>query len=200
MTNHEPKEPPFDAKQLVDFDPATIIGQILPRGHSFHGFSTASNERVIQILSTRDYYADDAELLGYGVDSDAEMAMGRAIATYIQREMDGLAVMAADQYPHLTEGFQGSIGHGSKFDNIVWGGDFTLFQDGEFVVATSSFGGGWGLEPLEVRAATAYDAMYQLAEQYRPATSFASVRDKINALPKLQWAGVEVDLEQPAVE
>ncbi len=192
MIAQSPGEGLPDTKQLSDFDPSTIIEHILPRGHSFHGYSSVAGERVIKILATTSY-SDDSPLLGFGVDGDAEMALGRAIASYLQREQDGLEHMSARQYPHLTEGDHPGSGHASKFDNIVWSGDFTLYQDGSDVVAYSSYGGEWALEPLEVRGRTAHEAISLLTERYRPISSFKSIRDRLSALPSLAWGQVNTD-------
>ncbi len=199
MIIKEPGESTHDVKKPTDFDPIALIGQILPRGHSFHGYSSASSERVIKILATTEY-SDGAPLLGFGVDGDAEMALGRAIATYLQREQDGLEYMSASQYPHITEGEHPGGGHASKFDNIVWGDDFTLYQDGDEVVASTRFGNGLNMGGIEVRAATALEAIDKLASKYKFASSFRSVRDSLNALPNLVWGQVRTDLQTPEVE
>src|SRR6478735_5536847 len=98
--------PPSELEPSSGLDMQAIIGSILPRGYAIHGYSSASNERVIKILPTEEY-SDAAPLLGFGVDSDAELALARALATYVQREADGLEFMEANQYPHLTEGWSG---------------------------------------------------------------------------------------------
>jgi len=185
MVNKESKDINPEISNF-ELDPNVVIEQILPRGHVIHGYSSASSERVIKILGSTDY-SDNAPLLGFGVDGDAEMALARAMASYLQRETDGHEAMTANQYPHITEGDGGTGGHASKFDNIVWGGDFTLFQLGEEVIAKSSYGGGYGLEPLEVRADSAHDAITLLAARYRFISSFKSIRDNLNALPNLTW-------------
>ena len=169
-----------------ELDMQAVIASILPRGHAIHGYSSASSERVIKILPTSEY-SDSAPLLGFGVDSDAELALARALATYVQREADGLEFMKANQYPHLTEGGWATSGHASKFDNIVWGGDVTLFQRGDQVIARSAYGGGCGMDAMEVSGQSALEALERLTAEYVPFSSFKSIRDDLNALPGLSW-------------
>jgi len=181
-------------EQLKNLTAEEIIAIILPRGHAINGYSSASSERVIKIVPDKNYTGDGAPLLGFGVDGDAEMALGRALATYIQRERDGLETIEADTYPHLTEGEHWGNGHRSKFDNIVWSGDVTFYQDGDDVVADSAYGGGWGLEPLEVRAGSILDAITLLTQRYKFMSSFPGIAKALNMLPAVSWTpnGAEV--------
>jgi len=181
-----PQTPHAEINPAGELDMQAVIASILPRGHAIHGYSSASSERVIKILPTAEY-SDGAPLLGFGVDSDAEVALARALATYVKRESDGLEFMQANQYPHLTEGGWTGSGHASKFDNIVWGGDVTLFQRGDQVIAQSSYGGGWGMDSMEVSGQSALEALERLTAEYVPFSSFKSARDTINALPGLSW-------------
>lgn len=142
------------------------VRQILPRGHAIHGYSSVANERVIKILKTF-RHSDSEPLLGFGVDGNAERALGRALLTYAMREQLGLETIEPGQFPE-TDQFQLPSGaNNSRFDNIVWGGDFSLFQDGDDAVAASSYGGGHGLSPLEVRAADPLGAIEMLTDRYQ---------------------------------
>jgi hypothetical protein len=162
------------------FSLADAVKNLLPRGHVIHGYSSASSERVIKILKERKY-SDDAELLGFGVDGRAERALGRALLTYAMRERDGLASISATQYPEIDHAQVPGGTHLSRFDNIVWRGDFKLYQDGEVVVASSSYGGGFGMSPLEVSAPDALSAMVALAEDYQ------FMNDRMKGLPAVSF-------------
>jgi hypothetical protein len=153
------------AVDFATFDVAGAIRELLPRGHVIHGYSSAVSERVIKILKTR-RYSDGAEMLGFGVDGRAERALGRALLTYAMRERDGLPSIRANQYPETDQDQVAGGQHLSKFDNIVWGGDFTLYQKGDLVVASSSYGGEGGMMPLQVFATDAVTAITELAEAY----------------------------------
>jgi hypothetical protein len=169
----------IEAKTL---DMAGIIAGLLPRGHVIHGYSSASGERVIKILKERTY-SDDADMLGFGVDGRAERALGRALLTYAKREQDGLASIGARQYPETDQAqVPGGI-HLSRFDNIVWGGDFALYQDGDVVVASSNYGGDFGLSPLEVTGTDALTAITALADNYHFLNG--SVRERMSRLPAI---------------
>lgn len=147
------------------FDIAKAIGNILPRGHVIHGYSSAGSNRMLMVLESR-RYSDQAPLLGFGIDGNAERALCRALMTYALRERDGLEHITEKQYPESHQGQMAPGGHPSRFDNIVWGGDFWLHQDGTEVVAGSTYGGGRGIRPLEVRAAGALAAISLLANTY----------------------------------
>jgi hypothetical protein len=158
------------------FDMAAAIGDILPRGHVIHGYSSANNTRVVTIVESRDY-SDATPLLGFGMDGQAERALGRALLTYGLRERDGLDHIDERHYPESTAGKVPTGGHNSKFDNIVWGSDLTLFQDGSEFVAQSGFNG----PPLEVRAPDLLGAIVALTESCR----FYSPR--IRSLPAISF-------------
>lgn len=160
------------------FDMREVIGGLLPRGHVVHGFSSALGERVMAVQADRDY-SDEAALLGYGVDGTAERALARALLTYAMRERDGLEQIDATHYPETEEGAVLGGSHKSRFDNIVWSSGFKLYQAGSLVVARSSYGGGYGLEPLEVTAPDAFEAITGLADKYHfvmPSTQEAMSR------------------------
>ena len=154
----------------ITIDPATfnlvdVIKDVLPRGHVIHGYSDASSNRMLMVLESRTY-SDSAPLLGFGMDGQAERALGRALMTYAMREQDGLQYIDERHYPQSTKG-QIHVGDNrSRFDTIVWGSDFRLYQDGDMVVAGSSYGGGHGMSPLEVRAEDALAAIIALADAY----------------------------------
>lgn len=170
--------------EITEFNPISLVEQILPRGHSFHGYSSTANERAFKILESSKY-SDGAPLLGFGVDSEAELALGRSIATYLHREMDGLECIEPFQYQSLTEGFCGNSGNKSKFDNIVWNDGVTIYQEGEVVVVKSCYRGGgpYGGEVLEVRANSVFKAITQFSEQYYMAGIGDQRRSRLNALP-----------------
>lgn len=149
----------------ASFDYADAVRRILPAGHVIHGYSSAANERVIKILKTR-RYSDSEPLLGFGVDGNAERALGRSLLTYAIREQHGLEFMTPRQYPEADQAQIVMGRNNSRFDNIVWAGDFSLFQDGDDAVATSSYGGGFGMSPLEVRASDPLSAIVLLADTY----------------------------------
>lgn len=151
---------------LQAFDYADAVRRILPAGHVIHGYSSAANERVIKILKTR-RYSDGEPLLGFGVDGNAERALGRSLLTYAMREQQGLEFITPRQFPETDQAQMVMGRNNSRFDNIVWGGDFTLFQDGEEAVAASRYGGGYGMSPLEVRAPDALSAIVLLADTYQ---------------------------------
>lgn len=162
----------------VAFDYTDAVRRVLPTGHVIHGYSSAANERVIKILKTR-RYSDGEPLLGFGVDGTAERALGRSLLTYAMREQLGLEFITPRQFPE-TDQAQIVMGrNNSRFDNIVWGGDFTLFQDGDEAVARSSYGGGYGMSPLEVRAPDALSAIVLLADTYE------FMNDRVSRLPAI---------------
>jgi hypothetical protein len=156
------KRTDIDAKA---FNLADAVGDLLPRGHVIHGYSDASSNRMLMVLESR-MYSDSAPLLGFGIDGQAERALGRALMTYAMREQDGLKHIKEDHYPESTAAqvFVGS--NKSRFDNIVWGSDFKLYQEGDIVVASSTYGGGYGMSPLEVTAPDALAAIVLLADTY----------------------------------
>jgi hypothetical protein len=164
----------------ITFNLADAVKDLLPRGHVIHGYSSATSERVIKILKERKY-SDASELLGFGVDGRAERALGRALLTYAMRERDGLASISATQYPEIDKAQVPGDTHLSKFDNILWGGDFTMYQEGNLVVASSRYGGGFGMSPLEVSAADALSAMVALAEGYQ------FMNDRMKSLPPVSF-------------
>lgn len=146
---------------------AETVGDMLPRGHVIHGFSDASNVRVVRILASREY-SDGAPLLGYGEDGTAERALARALATYVMREQMGLGSIQADRFPESAQGSLPPGDNSSRFDVILWGGDFKLYQDGDEFVAASSYGGGrGGGHPSEVRAASPLGAIVELTGVYQ---------------------------------
>lgn len=152
--------------EKAGIDISETVNQILPRGHSIHGYSSASNERIIKILDRRKY-SDSAPLLGFGVDGNAERALARALFTYVLREQDGLDYIKATQYPSVTEGNLPTGHHPSRFDNIVWGGDFWLYQDDdEQVVAGSNYASFPLGTQKEFKATDALGAITKLADNY----------------------------------
>ena len=119
------------------------------------------------VLATREY-ADDAPLLGFGMDGNAERALGRALFTYALREQAGLDVITEKQFPESTEAQIMAGDNNSKFDNIVWGADFWLRQEMDEVAAGSGYGGGViGMDPVEVRANDPLAAIVLLADTYK---------------------------------
>jgi hypothetical protein len=171
--------------EITEFNPISLVEQILPRGHSFHGYSSTANERVFKILASTEY-SDDAPLLGFGVDSEAELALGRAIATYLQREIDGYEYIEPHQYNDLIEGHGDSFVHQSKFDNIVWNDGVVIFQQDEEVVVSACYGGSgeaWGSGPLIVKADSVLRAISEFTEQYYMAGIGQARRSRLNALP-----------------
>jgi hypothetical protein len=167
-------EPPMDlalrdgnieAAGHPDVNVRDIVSQILPRGHVIHGYSTALNTRLLMVLESKDY-SDDAPLLGYGQDGQAERALARALLTYALREQDGKDYIEERTYPASYKGEVWVGENRSRFDNIVWGGDFWLYQEGEEVRAGSRYGGGHGLDKLEVSAPDALGAIVLLTERY----------------------------------
>ena len=188
-------------ERLSNLTAEEIVAALLPRGHAINGWSSASNERMIQITPSKDETSDNAPLLGYGVDGDAEMALGRALATYVQREKDGLETIEEGTYPHITRGEFPTGGHRSKFDNIVWGGEVTIYQEGDEVVISSRYGGGYGQEPLEVRSGNLLDAITLLTQRYKFRSSFQRIAESLNMLPSITWTprGASV-IEPPELE
>lgn len=144
---------------------AEAVAGLLPKGHAIHGYSSGDSTRVIKILQTKEY-SDRAPLLGYGEDGSAERALARALITYALREQQGMDQIKARQFAESTQGQFTFNRNVSRFDNIVWGGDFTLFQDGAKFVASSRYGGGFGMSPLEVRAEEPLAAIVQLTDEY----------------------------------
>lgn len=143
-----------------------IIGGILPRGYSIHGYSNSLNTRMMMVLESREY-SDRAPLLGFGVDGTAERALGRALLTYAMRERDGLEHITEKHYSESTEARVPASGHPSRFDNIVWGGDFWMYQADDMVIAGSAYGGApSGMVKLEVAAPDAFAAITSLANNY----------------------------------
>lgn len=175
-----------------------IVAAILPRGHAINGWSSASGMRMIQITPSKDEVSDSAPLLGFGVDGDAEMALGRALATYVQRERDCLEVMSEGSYREISRGVHPPSGHSSKFDNIVWNGEVTIYQEGEDVVIISSYGGGGGMEPLEVRAGTLHDAIGLLTQRYKFMSSFSKINESLNLLPSVVWTPKGASVQEPS--
>jgi len=142
---------------------ADFIKRILPRGHVIHGYSSANNARMLMVLESRKY-SDDAPLLGFGMDGTAERALARALFTYGMREQRGLEYVTEDQFPEMTGG--GPIGGSrSRFDNIVFQGDFWMYQEGVDVIAGSTYGGG-RVRPLEVSSVDPLAAIEALAAGY----------------------------------
>jgi hypothetical protein len=142
------------------------VAELLPRGHAIHAYSSAADERVVRVLEGRQY-ADEAPLLGFGVDGQAERALGRALLTYAMRERDGLTYISATHYTESDHAQIPSDGHRSQFDSIVWNGHVSLYQEGDLVIASSSFGGGHGMAPLEVTADDALAAITILVDTYQ---------------------------------
>jgi hypothetical protein len=158
--------PDFGDISQRNLDIAAVIGKILPRGHVIHGYSTANSTRLMMVLESTKY-SDSAPLLGYGADGYAERALARALLTYALREQQGLDYIIETQLPESTKGKLPSGNNNSRFDNIVWSGDFRLHQEGQDYVAWSGYGGGsGGLQPIEVRAASPIGAIESLAETY----------------------------------
>ena len=170
--------------EITEFNPISLVEQILPRGHSFHGYSSTANERVFKILASTEY-SEDSPLLGFGVDSEAELALGRAIATYLQREMDGIEYIESYQYPDLSVGFSGNLGHKSKFDIIVWNDGVAIYQEDEEIVVKSCYGGreSVGSGPLVVKEDIVLRAICKFTEQYYMAGIGQARRNRLNALP-----------------
>jgi hypothetical protein len=162
-------------------DVGSIVNRILPRGHVIHGYSDAGNTRLMMILESREY-SDTAPLLGFGMDGNAERALVRALATYVKREQLGLDHITEDQFPESTEGQIATGRHPSRFDNIVWGADFKMYQDGSEIVAASSYGGEDSTGPVEVRSSGALGAIVSLADTYE-FNGFGSAR--IRELPAI---------------
>jgi hypothetical protein len=154
---------------LNPFNFADTISRLLPRGHAIYGYSAANHSRRLMVLESLEH-ADTAPLLGYGIDGTAERALGRALLTYGIREREGWEYITEQQLPESSAGpylTEEQLGRSSRFDRIVWGGRFRLYRAGDEVVAASDFGGGYGLEPLEVRAPNAAGAITILADTYR---------------------------------
>lgn len=158
-----------------------IAGSILPKGHAIHGYSNSLNTRMLMVLESREY-SDHAPLLGFGMDGNAERALGRALLTYAMRERDGLEHITEQHYPESTEARIPTDGHPSRFDNIVWGGDFWMYQSGDMVIAGSAYGGGpGGMSKLEVAGPDAFAAITSLADNY---TFF---NDNVKKLPAIAF-------------
>jgi hypothetical protein len=146
---------------------ADAIRNILPRGHVIHGYSSADSTIMFMVLAT-ERYSDDEPLLGFGMDGNAERALGRALYTYALREAAGLDVITETQFPESTHAQIVAGSNNSRFDNIVWGSSFWLRQQGDEVIAGSSFGGGAaGMEPIEVTENDPLAAVTALADAYR---------------------------------
>lgn len=144
---------------------AETIGKVLPRGHVVHGYSSASDERVFKILGSRKY-SDSEPMLGFGVDGTAERALARSLITYAMREERGLEQISATQF---TESEQGQItisSNPSRFDNIVWGSDFWLYEENGLYKAGSSYGSPNFRGGIEVDGRTPLDAIVNLTEGY----------------------------------
>ena len=164
---------------------ADILNQILPNGHEIHGYSSASNTRMLMIVERGADY-NRAPLLGFGMDGNAERALVRALATYIKREQAGIDYITEKQFPESRLGQIATGRHPSKFDHMVWDGHFTMLQEDGDVIATSSNGGGEiGFDPIEARAETPIGAVVSLADQYAPFSSLRSVRERIKDLPPI---------------
>lgn len=190
MTDRDTPQPEHgqDIETLQQLSPEEIIGLILPRGHVINGYSSTSNERVIKIVPDKNDTSDEAPLLGFGVSGDAEVALGRALATYIQRERDGLATIEPTTYPHLTEGREFGGGHRSRFDNIVWGDDVTIFQDGDEVaihIRYAIYG------PSIFKAPTLIEAITLLTDQYHYGNAY------IASLPSVSWIPKSTVVKSP---
>ncbi len=158
-------EPAFRGVNANTLDVRTIIGAILPRGHVIHGYSSGNSTRMLMILASRKY-SDKAPLLGFGADGFAEGALARALLTYALREQRGLDFITEQQLPESTRGALPPGCNNSRFDNIVWGGDFKLYQEGDVVVAWSQYGSVNGLMPTEVTAPDALRAIELLTDTY----------------------------------
>lgn len=119
------------------------------------------------VLETSEY-DDEAPLLGWGTDGKAEIALARALLTYALRERDGLTYIEYDTYGESTNGQVPPGRNDSKFDNIVWGSGFKLYEDGRGVVAGADHGGGpSGLMPFEVVADDPLAAIEALTNAYK---------------------------------
>ena len=158
--------PDFGDVDSRTLDVATIIGKILPRGHVIHGYSSANSTRMLMVLKSKKY-SDTAPLLGFGTDGAAELALCRALLTYAMREQQGLDSIKESQFDESRTGSFAPGLHNSRFDNIVWGGDFWLYQEGDTVKAGSNYGGGNGLQRLEVEAPDALGAITLLTDTYQ---------------------------------
>lgn len=159
----------------------SILHKVLPEGGVFHGYSSTGNERVIRITESVEY-SDSSLLLGYGVDGNAERALVRALITYVKREQEGLAHIAADQYRESTMGRIATGRHPSRFDNIVWTGDFRMHQTGAEIIAFSSYGAGPNMGSLEVRSDTPLGAIIALADSYKFGRTIAT---RMSELPPI---------------
>ncbi|HMM62233.1 MAG TPA: hypothetical protein PKC86_01595 [Candidatus Saccharibacteria bacterium] len=157
----------------------SILHRILPEGGVFHGYSSLDDRRVIQITESVDF-SDQSLLLGYGVDGNAERALVRALITYVKREKEGLDYISADQFNESRLGQIATGRHPSRFDNIVWVGDFRMHQEFEDIVAYSSYGAGPNMGSLEVRSSTAMGAVVALADNYKFGRSVAQ---RMSTLP-----------------
>ncbi len=153
--------------EIPTFDIGGSINSVLPRGHVIHGYSSASNERVVKILASRTY-DDDAPMLGFGVDGNAERALARSLVTYALREHAGLEFLTATQFAESEKGLIVQGRNNSRFDNIVWGNDFALYQESEDVIIAESSGGSDpnGFGRTRVMAETALEAIILLTETY----------------------------------
>ena len=141
------------------------VANVLSNGHVVHGYSSASSERVVKILATH-RYCDSEPMLGFGVDGQAEHALGRALLTYAMRERDGLDEISSTQYKEIEPRSITTGYHDSRFDNIVWCGEFKLYKVGARVMAYSGYGGDYGISPLEVSADTPLNAITLLANSH----------------------------------
>jgi hypothetical protein len=183
--SHSPEIARLVGKEITPNTVESILGRIFPSGHAIHGFSSSGNIRVMMILESSQY-SDSAPLLGYGMDGSAERALVRALATYVKREQQGLDSIKANQFPESTEGRISTSRHPSRFDNIVWSGDFKMYQTGRSVIAASTFGGGdWGRSPLEVKAPTPLGAITRLADEYRFHGSYEPTNERLRNLPAI---------------
>lgn len=156
----------------------SILHRILPEGGVFHGYSSANDEREIQITESVEF-SDQSPLLGYGVDGNAERALVRALISYVKREKEGLDYISADQFNESRLGQIATGRHPSRFDNIVWIGDFRMHQDAENIVAYSSYGAGPNMGSLEVRSSTAIGAVVALADNYKFVRSMAKYMSEL---------------------
>lgn len=150
------------------FSVEEAINSILPRGHAIHGYSSASSRRMLMVLETPEY-SDSAPLLGWGVDGNAERALARCLFTYALREQAELQYITETQMPESTQGQIAGGSNNSRFDNIVWGADFTLYQESDVIVASSNYGGeyiGYGNSGTRATGATALEAITNLTELY----------------------------------
>jgi len=182
MTN-SPELALLMSKQVNPDEVNSIIGRILPDGHAIHGYSDSSNRRILMIVESHEH--TDGPLLGYGIDGNAERALVRALATYVKREQRGIDYIAENQFPESAEGQISTGHHPSRFDNIVWSGDFKMYQENDSVIAASRYGGGWGMEPLEVRSSSALGAVIALANEYTFFSSYQNIADTIKRLPPI---------------